>query len=56
MNICDGKKTQKLKNQNGESSRLFNPNQQAKERIIKTLQAFDFSLEQLGRIEEILNE
>lgn len=27
-----------------------------KERIIKTLQVFDFSTEQLVRIEEILNE
>jgi hypothetical protein len=28
----------------------------AKMRIVNTLQVFDFSLEQLGRIEEILNE
>lgn len=35
---------------------MFNPTQHAKERIIKTLQTFDFTLDQLGRIEEILND
>lgn len=31
-------------------------NLEQKERIIKTLQVFDFSTEQLARIEDIINE